>query len=558
MRGSTALRKVAAFTLALCIVTMGPIAVNPHVEEDVSPVGDAEAFPCGGACVATGVGIAVATGAGGLALGSLLADTDPAEKEETVQIKIDAYQSAFQQNQTERDADAIGGNAIRSTDVKMQMEGIQALDEAADAGMTKSEAKEYVSGILDNRTTTKQWNAWNLWSASALTVKYIENRTDVAPNIGDNFAIPRESSTEIINMGGTMGPETLDSFNHKASIADSASEWNKTVTLANGTEHTVTRIPLQFDENANIDNHGSSSDETSGTKWVDAANPVVDVQFEAYKSINDAWNNYTITMRMDDYRVKRNNSDDADVLLSGATGPATFASPSLIGDYLSKIGAQNDQVTQTVHNIADAKYSAIKAGEIELPTEANPYFASEMAASEGMSQDAFLATYYSSLGQSNPEDFEKIDTTTIKIGNKTLVGQLLGDGLDNGTTFEEGETINVSDLNGSLIMTTPSGQQRIDTGNVTLDNITTADGSDKSQLTFENEDLDASTIDGYRDAVNWMNEQQAESEAREKNLEDGSSPLAGLLGDGGFLEGNLALIIGLLVAAGIAIRVVTG
>jgi hypothetical protein len=555
MEGKTALRKIAAVALALCVVTMGPIAVNPYVEEDISPVGESEAAVCGGACVA--VGAAVAAGTAGYVVGTYLADRDPdvAEKQETIQTKIDLYQTAKQQESVRATTTTVTQNSIRSTDVKMQMEGIQALAYAAEQDLSLTEAKAHVASVLDNRTTTKMWNINNAWSAAALTTDYVENRSDVAPNIKEGFA--------------SLDWTQSQSGTYKENVANvkllQDRDWNRTVTLENGTEQTVTAFPVRISEDHPVTDNPKRNinDEGGDIHWIRPGQPnSFDFSWSIEDRSTDEVTNYDVSVDIDGYEVRRNNSDDADAILS-STENAQLADAQQWTSLYEQANDQNNEITQTIHQIAENKYAAIKRGDIQLPTEQNPYYASEMAASEGMSQDAFLASYYSSLGQANPEDWQDIQSTTVTTEDgRYLTGHLLGDTLGAGEmTFEQNRTYNASDLDGTITVATPNGRETIDSGNFTITEIEGTNGQNVSSLTFEEQSLNASTLDGYREAVQWMQEQQAESEAREKKQEDAARGGGGLpdVPDSVADIDTTVLILALLglAAAGIAARFVS-
>jgi hypothetical protein len=422
--------------------------------------------------------------------------------------------------------------------------------------MTLSEAKTHVEQVVNNRSSIKEVNLYNAWSNSAITADYVENRSDLAPNIDDGFAaqntVVENRNIEYIND---------DRVDPRFDISEGG--WGETVTLSNGTTHQITAIKIQVEENYLPDDEiGGEATNDSTVLSFYPGNATQSVDWD-YQFQGGDVETASATVKFDHYYVKRNQSSEADAIISDS-GKALLADADRWSDLLGQIEQQNQDTIQTVHSIADRKYSAIKAGEVKLPTNQNPYYASEMGAAENYSSEAFTASWLSSQGVSNPEDWQNLKTTTFSFGNNDsfISGQPLG--LDDGTTIREGRNYSVNDT-GTLTVATPSGTRTIDSGNFTVESIDGLDGN-KSSLTFESENLSVSNITDYRDAVDWMKEEQAESEAREKKQEDkarksGGGLLPSGLGLDSPFSGDTA-IIGLIVL-GIALlaivaRVATG
>jgi len=572
MRDST--RQLVAFGLALLLVIGGATVATQtgFVEDDDAPVGEARAL-FGADLGISGIATSAATGLHGFAVGLFSAGGNVAEEEEALQQKIDLFQLAATQKENSGIIRTQARNSLQGSDTLLKMEAMNALTRAAKNDTSLSEANARIVNRVDNRTAVKQINVYNAWSAAATNVKYIENVSDISSGISESFSSPTLPGIDgHIDMAGDGSGRILSSVFGDVTIDDSKTDWNKTVTLANGTEHTVTAIPVHIQEDSHLTTEDGSGlndideatlSDQSVTVWIYPGHtPTVD-SF----TVTQYGSSYSMTSGapVDDLRfvVNRNQSTTADQYLS-QSGDLAFANATEYTDLLTDIDQQNNQATQAVTDLAAAKYSDLRSGAISINQTISPYYADYHYSLEGNESSTWLYNMFATMGTATPQNFQNVSTMTILSGSASYRGILMSDGLPANDTFQVGVEYDPANLTGSQFIVTADGRKVALDEPFTIDSVTRPNGENVTSVTYDKPTYNVTSIEGFRQMTEYLMEERAESEAREQKAEESAS-LGGLLPNLGGLGGiglglgigGLAVLVIIVVAALLLMPVAT-
>lgn len=558
MKRSTVFSALSFVAAVLLIVAAagGAVQVGMVDSEDVSPVEEADAL-LGTAAVV--VGTAIVAGTGGYAIGTWLADGDVASEEEALQQKIDLYQLANTQQQNTESTLTPVRNRLQNTDTMLKAEGMNALQRAEADNATLSEANNRVTNRIDNRTTIKQINIYNAWSAAATNVRYIENVSDNSSGIAESFGAPTYHSISWTKSGGgySLDPSVT------TEIDDSKTDWTKTTTLTNGTQLNITKIPIRVSDTSVNTGGGTTANQQTKTVWVGPTDTMVSLTADFETDAGSQYETYTVTADLSPYVVKRNESAAADNYLT-QDGDLRFANATKYGDVLTDLDVQNDEATQAVTDLAASKYSDLRSGAIDIESTISPYYADRYYSTEGNDSSVWLQNMYAAMGVSNPEDYQNVTEMIILSDSAEYEGILMSDGLPANDTFHTGTTYDTADLNGSQFVVTQQGRKVQLSGNFSISEITTPTGPSDS-ISYERAEYNTTSIDGFKAYTEYLQEQRAESEAREQRKEAAAggglfSGISGFsLGLGMGISGiqAIAVLIAAFLALMTAIRSVT-
>jgi len=253
------MRRTLAAVFAVLLVT-GAVGGTLSLMGEDSPVDDLSPVDGAQAAIATGTAIAIAAVAGGtgLTIGAFyLGSTDPGEEEETIQQKINFYETALQNRAYTESVDSIATNGVRSSDLKLFAEGMRALNESAQNETSASTAVKNMKRVVNNRTAVKEHNWYTTWEVAVLAAQNIENQSDADSNISDSFAQAGTSASHSIGNGGfalSVTPETAP--NGSVTV---------TKTLENGSSYEVRALEIKVTEDLSYSSGSISNTQDNTT-----------------------------------------------------------------------------------------------------------------------------------------------------------------------------------------------------------------------------------------------------------------------------------------------------
>jgi len=526
-------RQLLALSLALLLVSGGlAVAVQTGmVEQDDAGVGTAEAgFVSDTFGGVANIATAAATGLNGFAVGLFTAGGDVAEQEEALQQKIDLFQLAATQKENSGIIRTQARNSLQGSDTLLKMEAMNALTRAAKNDTSLSDANARITERIDNRTTVKEINVFNAWSAAATNAKYIENVSDNSSGISESFADPAYSVSIPEDYSGSKWSSAST-----VQFADHLSDWTRNVTLANGSDATVSMIPFTVTEGWNPQTSQMDPGDYSGTTgesetvWIGPGQSEQTTTFTA--TFYGSEYTQTVTLDYQDYVVTRNESTTADDYLT-QSGDLRFANATKYGNVLADIDQQNNEATQAVTDLAAAEYSGLRDGSIPINETITPYYADHLYSLEGNDSTPWLLNMEAAMGAANPADLDTITTMEINHSGELLQGMLMSDGLPENDTFHVGTEYDPANLTGNQFVITTDGAKAVLDNPFVIESIETPNGN-VSSVTYEKPTYNVTSIQGFREFTDYLMDKRAESEAREKQAESSGGALFDFGGIGG-------------------------
>jgi hypothetical protein len=196
-------RSLAAFLFALLIVStaagsgwLGPDAQRVH--DRTAPVGEAEAFPCGGACI-VGVGLAAGFASGyvaneyfsGDSTNDVFAETDATETHIEVSTHVDTVASS------QKTLDVVMTNQVEDGSrtvawSKGKAAAVKAMNNGANESETKAAAKEAVEDYY----TTMEMNLVNSRNDSINKAAYLDEVYKSQGSLSGSFIFARQGGLD--------------------------------------------------------------------------------------------------------------------------------------------------------------------------------------------------------------------------------------------------------------------------------------------------------------------------------------------------------------------------
>jgi len=415
----------------------------------------------------------------------------------TTELEVSLYQSGQNQKASTDNFHTVVSNRLNDAAEVARMKGKQAYIESLNNGDSKSAAKSAAKQAAADHYSLQQMNLIAEWEKSLAHGAYMrevsENQSDI-----DDYFVER-------SINGEDSYDAIDIRNFDTRTT--------TVTLANGTDTTVTAIDAYHDG-------GSGSYANSTTIGITMGNTTVD------------------------------NSQGA----QGARVTGSFIHPPnsnfdrfqwlelwKFKDNWNRIEQQNSQVQSDMDSLAEATYDGYQQGEINNSDLIDPYILSNQY-SPGSEYETWAASTLALTGTNQPADMDNFGYFNLTLENgEQLQGIVQSPENPPSGQFEVNQTYNPEQINGTQYVTTSDRVRELNQ-NFTIEKLTTADGANVQNVTIEKKTYNVSNADELGKIYTELSSLQAQLEARETNLGGGGGALAGIPGLEG-LDQNARIVV---------------
>jgi hypothetical protein len=515
---------VSCMALMLAVAAVGGAVsmAEQHTNRQISPVGESEAG------VVT-VGVVIGAFAVGHAACEYGYTCDGASAEE--QAKVDAletktaiHRQALTQRQNNDNFHQQVDNELQGTKSVARMEGknayIKALNNGTAEAVARAEAREAVADYYSTRQKM-MIQQWNVTAVSANSSRFVAENTS---QMSGGFVGAGEPSTLLISGGDNSygGSQYMTAnFSGTGPVQD--------VALVNGTTHPTETFnwDISFtDEGASQVNQREYGQINNGRFYVKGA----------YTN-----ENARDTLTIDFVRVKAPNDNYDSV---------RYVNMSAWEQRWSEIEQMNNEVQSDVDTFINQTYAEYQQGEISNSDLVDPYLGAREYDPQNSSSWALRST--TAMGITPPEEVGNVDTMTVTTDGTTLTGLLMSGGEH---TIASDGTYNASNQSGQQYVYNPdTGQMSEITGQYSVGEIRTPDGSTREEVTYQNPESGVTSMDQFKQRMQTLNNYSAALNARQQRLRQAGA------GGGDWTEqfsvGGIPGAVGLLAAIFIGLLMV--
>lgn len=493
-------RRCLSVLLVVAVVTTGTFAfVNfdqgPRELNRYAGVQKAEAIACGGVCL--GAGIAAGIAVGYAANEYLASDSSELTSVDAAETRLEVWETAATTDQNQR-------QLLSAMDNYGQDGSSIALMEAKNAYIRAVE-----NGSAEAVATSEAKQAANDWYSARMVQVLDEWTISLEAFDNERAAVSNDAN---LSEGGVFSYRSIYAVEDVRTVS---------TTLMNGSSHDVAAIHQQSGGSVSYNTHPAYKVESSSTY------------------LSTGYKNFSVTV---------NAFGDGDY------DDQIFTNASRHREVLHQLETSRQGTLTEIENFINTTYDRVQSGEINSTDLVDPYLRARDYSPESEYGTWTLSTLQS-LGVNSPTDLKDVKEMVVSYEGTETRGVLLSDGLPEGGQFEVGTTYNTSNLAGKQMLMSDGTTTEL-SGEFSITDVIGTDGESTGQQAVGYNEIEYQTanLTEYKALMEDLKERQAQIEARQQALRNGS----GGGGDGwpdlgGLPFGGMGVAAGAIALLGLAV-----